>query len=671
MISDPARSPRPSTSWGNSSASPNSSRRGKSNQNLQQNGSSDSPKSPSTPKAGALQHVPCKFFKNGACNAGKNCIFSHNMDQNPENSICKYYLKGNCKFGNKCALLHSKGLNGLGNPQRSMNVKVGGRGLQREDFPILSPDRSQYHQESPPHTLFPRAAISRSMQENSSPHFVGLPMSPFDNSYGYGTESPFLSTEDSLFGQQASSRQPMSISLPSHDQSFFDMLGLSPSSERMDSVFSGRNHGSPFMPLSAGGLSHLESPRRSLDPISEAELKLDALKNLHIDDNLSYSQGLLPSSLDELLTPVEIETRRSSFLSSPAGTSKPPSLGRFSRSHNEESYFGNLGSSYTPGIGITPPVSRRSQSNSNMEFVSSLWKNDSESEHPSGITSFEEDIMGGFRPRVSPLTIPKGNSTLSSLPFDARSNGVPSFSLDEDIQFYMEEEGDHFVPQEKDRFGEQPHLKEALHNQPLCPFGENGNCHYGSTCQYIHGLPCPSCFKFVLHPYHSPQQHQAHITECLTQHIQTNEQSLLPSDPREIKCELCRNKVLATPENRFGILNCEHPFCLECIREWRANQSQESELIKLCPICRKTSHFIIPSPTWIVDRTEKQQLFHEYKAKLSNIPCKYFNSNEKRCPFGSSCFYAHVKDDHEKSRTIQTAEEEVRVLGSLTLSDFM
>ncbi|KAK9711451.1 E3 ubiquitin-protein ligase makorin-1, variant 3 [Basidiobolus ranarum] len=622
MISDPARSPRPSSSWGNSSPSLNSNRRGKTTQSIQQSGSPDSSKSASTQKAGALQHVPCKFFKNGACNAGKNCIFSHSMDLNPESAVCKYYLKGNCKFGNKCALLHSKGLNGLNGSLRpnGVNGKIensmsNGRGMQREDFPMLSPERVQYHQESPPHTLFPRGAVSRTIHDNSSPHYVGLPGSPYENNYGYGPESPFLPPTDSLFGQQTSSRQPMSISLPSHDPTFFDMLGLSPSSERLDTIYTGRGHGSPFMPLSAGGLPHLESPRRSLDPISEAELKLDVLKNLHIDDNFSYSQGILPSSLDELLTPNEIETRRSSFLGSPVSNNKPPSLGRFSRSHNEDSYFGNISNSYTPGIGITPPVSRRSQSNSNLDFVSSLWKNDLETDYSNAITTFDDDLMGSFSSRVSPLTIPKGNPPLSTHPFEAstsKSNGVPSFSLDEDIQFYMEEEGDHFVPQKRD----QSPLKDSLQNQPLCPFGETGNCHYGSSCQYIHGLPCPSCFKFVLHPYQNPQQHQAHITECLTKHIQTSEQNLQSVDPYEIKCELCFEKVLSTPDSRFGILNCEHPFCLDCIREWRVNQSPDSELMKSCPTCRKISHFIIPSSTWLVDRTEKQQLFHEYKSKL-------------------------------------------------------
>ncbi|KAG5463136.1 MAG: hypothetical protein BJ554DRAFT_1542 [Olpidium bornovanus] len=55
----------------------------------------------------SLQHVPCKFYKSGACTAGKNCMFSHNRESTPDGFICRYFVKGNCKFGNKCALSHA------------------------------------------------------------------------------------------------------------------------------------------------------------------------------------------------------------------------------------------------------------------------------------------------------------------------------------------------------------------------------------------------------------------------------------------------------------------------------------------------------------------------------------------------------------------------------------
>ncbi|CAK7895382.1 hypothetical protein CAAN1_05S03356 [[Candida] anglica] len=55
-----------------------------------------------------LSHVPCKFFKQGMCQAGNSCPFSHNLDGSlaADKLPCKYFQKGNCKFGLKCALAH-------------------------------------------------------------------------------------------------------------------------------------------------------------------------------------------------------------------------------------------------------------------------------------------------------------------------------------------------------------------------------------------------------------------------------------------------------------------------------------------------------------------------------------------------------------------------------------
>lgn len=55
-----------------------------------------------------LSHVPCKFFRQGNCQAGNSCPFSHNFDGSlaADKLPCKYFQKGNCKFGLKCALAH-------------------------------------------------------------------------------------------------------------------------------------------------------------------------------------------------------------------------------------------------------------------------------------------------------------------------------------------------------------------------------------------------------------------------------------------------------------------------------------------------------------------------------------------------------------------------------------
>ena len=52
------------------------------------------------------QHVPCKFFLQGQCQAGRMCPFSHDLESTTRPAPCKYFAKGGCKFGQKCALLH-------------------------------------------------------------------------------------------------------------------------------------------------------------------------------------------------------------------------------------------------------------------------------------------------------------------------------------------------------------------------------------------------------------------------------------------------------------------------------------------------------------------------------------------------------------------------------------
>ncbi|KAL8279352.1 hypothetical protein RQP46_008164 [Phenoliferia psychrophenolica] len=57
--------------------------------------------------AKSLSHVPCKFFRQGACTAGKACVFSHDLTvPGTSKPVCQWYAKGNCKFGHKCALAH-------------------------------------------------------------------------------------------------------------------------------------------------------------------------------------------------------------------------------------------------------------------------------------------------------------------------------------------------------------------------------------------------------------------------------------------------------------------------------------------------------------------------------------------------------------------------------------
>ncbi|KAJ5930735.1 Zinc finger CCCH-type [Penicillium verhagenii] len=77
-----------------------------------QNGHSRNPssldmaRSPPNPSNKNTKHVPCKFFRQGACQAGPACPFLHSTDSTIDYAPCKYFSKGNCKFGAKCALAH-------------------------------------------------------------------------------------------------------------------------------------------------------------------------------------------------------------------------------------------------------------------------------------------------------------------------------------------------------------------------------------------------------------------------------------------------------------------------------------------------------------------------------------------------------------------------------------
>ncbi|CAB4255824.1 similar to Saccharomyces cerevisiae YPL054W LEE1 Zinc-finger protein of unknown function [Maudiozyma barnettii] len=57
----------------------------------------------------SYEHIPCKFFKKGKCQAGRTCPFSHKLDYDEAcKTPCSFYLKGECKFGDKCVNLHEK-----------------------------------------------------------------------------------------------------------------------------------------------------------------------------------------------------------------------------------------------------------------------------------------------------------------------------------------------------------------------------------------------------------------------------------------------------------------------------------------------------------------------------------------------------------------------------------
>ncbi|KAI9337057.1 hypothetical protein DFJ73DRAFT_849743 [Zopfochytrium polystomum] len=206
----------------------------------------------------------------------------------------------------------------------------------------------------------------------------------------------------------------------------------------------------------------------------------------------------------------------------------------------------------------------------------------------------------------------------------------------------------------------------------LCPFAMHGICKFGDMCRYTHGAKCPKCMKFCLDPFMTTEEQEAeHVAGCTgTMAVPAPASGAGSSD---MDCVVCFERVMGKKDPRFGLLNCEHCVCLDCIRQWRQNDRMDNS--KSCPICRQTTYIVVPSTVWIVDADEKQAALDAYKKRMGSIDCKHYAFGEGSCPFGTSCLYRHVLRDgtveEVRLRIVQGDDDQTRVVNLVQLSDFL
>ncbi|TPX56178.1 hypothetical protein PhCBS80983_g04726 [Powellomyces hirtus] len=208
---------------------------------------------------------------------------------------------------------------------------------------------------------------------------------------------------------------------------------------------------------------------------------------------------------------------------------------------------------------------------------------------------------------------------------------------------------------------------------PLCPFAMQGICRYGEHCRYRHGLSCPVCNKQCLDPDASPTVHAEHIQQCQGKLERDQRYNAQLAESADVDCVVCMEPVKSKSDARFGLLDCEHCVCLNCIRQWRTNERMDTS--KSCPICRTVTHFVTPSAIWPSNPDDKAAIIEAYKTKLSTIDCKHYNRGEGSCPFGTSCFYKHVGRDgvaeEVRLRKVLGDEDSVTIVSSVKLVDFL
>lgn len=155
---------------------------------------------------------------------------------------------------------------------------------------------------------------------------------------------------------------------------------------------------------------------------------------------------------------------------------------------------------------------------------------------------------------------------------------------------------------------------------------------------------CEFCGLYIL-PQNDQQLRDQHIKDCISEHEREMEEAFRVAASENRMCSVCMEVVWQkspASRRRFGILSaCNHVFCLECIRKWRAEDGYDNQVIRACPECRVLSDFVTPSKYWFESSEEKTKLINEYKMALSRKPCIYYKDRNGECPFSDSCFYLH------------------------------
>lgn len=129
--------------------------------------------------------------------------------------------------------------------------------------------------------------------------------------------------------------------------------------------------------------------------------------------------------------------------------------------------------------------------------------------------------------------------------------------------------------------------------KPLCQFFVLGNCKFGTTCRNRHD------FGFEL-----------------------SQEDIVPVLTNRAECGIC---MCYPRDGVFGVLShCECVFCLSCVREWRKDGTavtNSSKQVRLCPLCRRESFYVVPSMHPVVGE-DKKLFLKAYRESMAAKVCQ-------------------------------------------------
>ncbi|KAB2571513.1 putative spindle poison sensitivity protein scp3 protein [Lasiodiplodia theobromae] len=310
-------------------------------------------------------HVPCKFYRQGVCQAGKACPFLHTNDLATETAPCKYFQKGNCKFGAKCALAHilpdgrrvngpnlAMGRHPYGRPPTTqsslLTMQAMAGGSQYPYMPSDEPYQSKHLHDMIP-TIDQTFSSNPGSNFGSPPNDSRLPTSPVQKGLSV-LDAPLPASFDSQGISHMARYGPIAASVPSR----FGLEASSPPSSYQnkaietstlrnlhssafgDDAFARNGLGSspPAAEEPMMGRRIMHSERFARPKMMSASLGTRPIIGAdEWDENFAFEEDLVPNSLHELLTPQE-------------------KMRRFSRAGDDESAFNHrqsLSGLGTPG----------------------------------------------------------------------------------------------------------------------------------------------------------------------------------------------------------------------------------------------------------------------------------------------------------------------------------
>ncbi|KAL3779327.1 hypothetical protein ACHAW5_007360 [Stephanodiscus triporus] len=160
--------------------------------------------------------------------------------------------------------------------------------------------------------------------------------------------------------------------------------------------------------------------------------------------------------------------------------------------------------------------------------------------------------------------------------------------------------------------------EEVLRTIP-CPHFASGTCRYGDRCELRHRRSAADeCGGGTKGGYGEEEDDD--------------------DDDQARVCGICLE-----PPRSYGVLSCcDHSFCYPCLMEWRKEGSSDVSSRRVCPTCRRSSDYVVPSSYLPTSVDEKERVLRDYRVRCSSVPCKNFEFGKLgSCPFGRDCFYAH------------------------------